>query len=373
MWFIDSWAVVDGLAFASKRNPDSIDASTTVFLSVPDIEPIPIGRISTALRAQRSSFQDGFRDDDGNEIGFETLDQIRELIRRAYLGGGLGPTPAPAERPPLSPLKTELERSPFEGVLRPGGEYYAERLGQIDKHAKVWIDYSAMARRETRTPLLERLHISGDSLALYPYLRAFGEAALLELWQLQAYMHIPRLRHDVVRWLRTLVGIGLWDTVDDYLAFVREADLAGVLEHIHRSPGLTFDLLSEPGALPLDGRDLLLRMPCPLLDEWYPHIQVLGHKLLLPLVASDYFEVNRWLPEFIPSLFCSLVVVSTRELAVSSSPRLRVGDRRRLLGRAMQWLDEEMPDMLLAPGVEAALTKYAWQQLGLNPPRRPVA
>src|SRR4051794_3224160 len=107
-WYIDAWAVHDGRAFASRRTAESIAAEATVFLSVPDLEAVPVGRISTALRATRSGFQDGLRDPGGSEIAFRTLDQVRDLIRRAYLASGLGPgapgvTAAPLPRPDLGP------------------------------------------------------------------------------------------------------------------------------------------------------------------------------------------------------------------------------------------------------------------------------
>lgn len=99
-WRVDAWAVEDGKAFVSRREPGSIDAQVTVFLSVPDLEPVPVGRISTALRATRSGFQAGLRDEDGGEIAFDSLDAVRSLVRRAYLGSGLGPdAPAAATGP----------------------------------------------------------------------------------------------------------------------------------------------------------------------------------------------------------------------------------------------------------------------------------
>lgn len=91
-WYIDAWAVRDGMAFASERAPNSIkEVQSTVFLSVPALEPVPIGRISTALRATRSGFQDKFHDLDGAEVPFQNLEQIQEIVRRAYLVSGGGP------------------------------------------------------------------------------------------------------------------------------------------------------------------------------------------------------------------------------------------------------------------------------------------
>lgn len=95
-WFVDAWAVHDGKLFASHRLDDTSanylkSAESTVFMSVPDLQPVPVGRISTALRATRSGFQDRLRAANGAEIPFESLEQIRDLVRRGYLGGGLGP------------------------------------------------------------------------------------------------------------------------------------------------------------------------------------------------------------------------------------------------------------------------------------------
>lgn len=130
-WYIDSWSVFDGLAFASQRPADSIDADATVFLSVPDLEPVPMGRMSTALRAQRASFQDGFRDAEGNEIPFDSLDQIREVVRRAYLGGGLGPAPVAIDAPPIDPLLREPKRPPTEPPPRNGGGFLEMELERL--------------------------------------------------------------------------------------------------------------------------------------------------------------------------------------------------------------------------------------------------
>lgn len=95
-WFVDAWAVHDGRIFVSHRRPETEgsrigSATTTVFMSVPDLQAVPVGRISTALRATRSGFQDGFRDAQGDEIPFVSLGQIRTLVQQAYLAAGLGP------------------------------------------------------------------------------------------------------------------------------------------------------------------------------------------------------------------------------------------------------------------------------------------
>jgi hypothetical protein len=130
-WFIDAWAVHDGRVFASLRRPDSIDATVTVFLSVPDLEPVPVGRISTALRGTRSGFQEGLRDAQGAEIPFETLTQVRDLVRRAYLAAGLGPgAPGAAGGPLLRPddVGPGAGSAFLEQEGQPRGDPRADRL-----------------------------------------------------------------------------------------------------------------------------------------------------------------------------------------------------------------------------------------------------
>ncbi|MGZ4676447.1 MAG: hypothetical protein ACXV8Y_07955, partial [Acidimicrobiia bacterium] len=83
-WYIDAWAVYDGMAFASFRQPGRVDATNTIFMSVPDLEPIPVGRISTALSATNRGFQRGLGDSEGNEIAFGSLAEIRIMVERAY-------------------------------------------------------------------------------------------------------------------------------------------------------------------------------------------------------------------------------------------------------------------------------------------------
>ncbi|MEU2200316.1 hypothetical protein [Isoptericola sp. NPDC019482] len=90
-WHLDAWAVEDGRAFASRRAPESISSRSEVFLAVPDLEPVPVGGLATALRATRSGFQDGLRDDEGVEISFDTFEEVRDVVRRGFLAGGLGP------------------------------------------------------------------------------------------------------------------------------------------------------------------------------------------------------------------------------------------------------------------------------------------
>jgi hypothetical protein len=356
-WFFDSWAVLDGLAFASYRHPETIDAETTVFLSVPDLEPIPIGRISTALRAQRSSFQDGFRDPEtGAEFEFAGLDQIREVIRRAYLAGGLGPVPAPLEGPPPNPFRREPEGLPIIPSSASGGSHFDRTLSQLWAQPNLPSNFSDLNDPKARVKLLEQVHRSSTSLQ--PYLRAFAEATLFECIHSYAdHLHLPEPREIIAGWSSILRALGFWDGPRwQSIAFpgMVRAILSGDDRPWHE---LRFD------------KEILFRVPCPLRSEWDRHIHTLGHKLLLPLVDGEYFKINFELPELIPSLFAAMVIAVTPELAVSRIPDLRVRDQHRLLGRACQWLSQELPQVGLPAKVEAELSKFAWTRLHLNPER----
>jgi len=114
-WFIESWAVIDGYAFASHRNyfyasiedeiadrRSYIDPDDVVFLGPPHFVPAP-ARYSTALAATRGPFQDGFADTNGDDVRFESLEQIVELVRRAYVAGGANLQGSPGEGAPDLP------------------------------------------------------------------------------------------------------------------------------------------------------------------------------------------------------------------------------------------------------------------------------
>jgi hypothetical protein len=366
MWYFDSWAVLDGQAFVSNRSADSINAKATVFLSVPDLEPVPIGRISTALRAQRAFFQDGFRNPDTREeFAFDNLEQIREVIRRAYLGGGLAPVPAPIEGPKPSPFRIEQGFEPIKpSQIQDGGTYYDEAIKElgIPWHPDYIFDnLGDLCDRSKRSALLEKVHHSSDKLE--PYLRAFAEASLLELLRINAsQVHLSDVRDTFVGWAHILRCLGYWDDVR--LDVFEKLGLAGIeRELIFDWDRMRYVSLSDKG--------VLFRIPCPLRKtpverKWSGHIQSLGHKLLLPLVDRKYFEVNNQLPEFIPSLFCAMVIVLTREVFVSRLPPLHMGDRFRLVGRACEWLAQELPRVELPQPVESQLSNFAWRRLDMN-------
>jgi hypothetical protein len=375
MWYFDAWAVKDGLAFVSERTPDNITSESTVFLSVPDLEPVPLGRISTALRATRANFQDGFRDANGEEFGFDNLAQVREVIRRAYLASGLGPVGAAEVPIPQDPFLRDYERPPF--ILEPpsdsGGAYYERRVTELlDKgQAKDWQDCSSLQYPEPRFQFLKKLHETGAARELYPYVRAFAEATLIECARRFARnFHLPSERQLLRRWVGLLGTLGLWDGWEDLRYFLETSGIGSfvylMLEPYHFYERYAAYPAWEWREVSTDFRgqkQLLFRIPCPLRSTWHQKIRVLSDKLLLPLTDREYFSVNKHLPEFVPLLLCSMVV--TADPSISSGVREMLPlDRHRIVGRAFRWLSHELPIVELPSDVEEQLSTYAWDRLG---------
>ena len=84
---------------SSARPPDSLDAVATFFVYPPYFEPEPVASLATALAATRGHFQEGYRAG-GEEVAFDSPEQVVEAVRRAYRAGGLdmdgGPLPGAA-------------------------------------------------------------------------------------------------------------------------------------------------------------------------------------------------------------------------------------------------------------------------------------
>ena len=93
-WYIDTLDPRAGLAFASERTPDLLgqpddvwdldDEVSTVFVRAPGFLVEPVPNRAVALAAARGSFQFGLFVD-GLEAPFDSVDDVREFVRRAYL------------------------------------------------------------------------------------------------------------------------------------------------------------------------------------------------------------------------------------------------------------------------------------------------
>lgn len=254
-WFIDAWAVWDGRVFASRRNAEERNAQTTVFLAVPDLEPVPVGRISTALRATRSGFQEGLRGDDENEIEFATLAQVRELTRRAYLATGLGPG-APG-------LPVGVEPGPEPGA----GSLYFERWMDELGAGSTWFD--PLGGPLVAQLLGLRFGPVGELLA------RFAEASILE-WD--ARLHEPGSGRAFMAWIGALycsgaldeASFGLWP--DHLIQFAIDNQAHGVGHFLHSSrldgwSDLRARLTAKVGYVGVSTGSLLAQAPLPRLGS----------------------------------------------------------------------------------------------------------
>jgi hypothetical protein len=279
-WFIDAWAVHDGRVFASRRRPEKISADATVFMSVPDLEPVPVGRISTALRATRSGFQEGLRTNDSElaEIPFENLRQVRDLVRRAFLAAGLGPgSPAglagPVPRPDLG--------------SGPGSAFLAEEpFGPFEPMAPA--------------DLVE----AGPPSDLDRALHAVATATVLE-WDLYLETQDPDEIRGLVGWLRALTAAGMLPPSEDDVAgspFPRSLmDVAGqfgadnlqaTLQLIDDRwlPGSPFEAAERISGYWSRGH--LAIVPLPAAPRWPDRVRRLADMSLLPLIDRRFWTVG---------------------------------------------------------------------------------
>jgi hypothetical protein len=353
-WHIDAWAVRDGMAFTSQRRAGDLQgAQRTIFIAVPNLEAIPIGRVSTGLWATRANFQDGFLDRNGEDIGFESLDAVRELVRRAYLAGGIGPGPAGG----LLPLRPRPRGGPDAGE-----RYWEEGITQMGS-AQEWFPGSAgigakPEREHLFGQLLEPLAVEG----LNAYLRLFAEATLA-LW-VEQLQHEGAAEEDLDalgRWQSVLLATGLWHSPQDLLHALEKTR---ALEFWHKTDAwLTGPALPRTWSLALDTpthEASVLHVPCPLREHWHRGIGRLSDKIFLATSTLDYFDMNPDLPEFIPSLLAALAIVTQ-----SQGPLRRFGvdARRERLKAALDWLSDQMPQMQLPSAAEEALHRFAWDEL----------
>lgn len=348
-WFIDAWAVRDGVAFASLRSEHAIDAVNTVFLSVPSLEPIPVGRISTALRATRGSFQAGFHNFENHEIPFDDLIQVRELIRRGYLASGIGPGGVAA--PP------GLEPPPEPGG--PGGAHYEDAIYGMELAGRNWLG----ADDDPAASLTQV--VPGELAQVAPMVRAFAEATVVE-WEraLQGWSVEggPEEQHDLYpamrglhHWYWALLSRGVWHDLDELESFASRHDLPLGRQLSGRARGRW--LILGEGRRDRSEQELLTMAPCPLHRDWNRRLRRLSDKLFLAMTDSEYFGYNRGYAELAPiALMAMLSVPDDRYEAVGVEPEVAFQDRLR---DALEWLAGELPVVQLPSAADELLNQYA--------------
>ena len=160
-WFIDALDARAGLAFASYRQPDLTEENPDidlpcVFFEPPSFRPEAVSSRGPAFAASQGSLQLGLFLQEA-EIGFPTLEDVIEFVRRAFLrsaGGdgssGIGPgVPVP---PDVGPEGGSLEDAPRPETLSGDGEgnAIASLLAEV-RHE--WLDKGSDGSRPSGTRL----------------------------------------------------------------------------------------------------------------------------------------------------------------------------------------------------------------------------
>lgn len=356
-WYLEAWAVRDGVAFASARPAESVDARNTIFLCVPDLQPTPVGRITTALGATRRGFQAGLRDSNGVEVAFDSIAQVREIVRRGYLAGGLGPGGAATPAFPLPPVEPG-------GI---GGAYFETAV-----RSSPWVDmrwyeqgYGDFRALRHQVPLIELARL----------VKLFAEATVLEWEQalqgrVLAHDDFRRAQWGLREWYLTLVSRAIWTDTDEFVQFVIANHCRIGHQLLEVTAGSAFTGLHPSGRLAPEHRRfsdqaLLQSAPCPLLQHWNPRISRLIDKLLLPLADAGYFQQNPDVRELIPTLLCAV-------LSVPAPPSLHAafGDgvsSEEMVDEALDWLAAQAPQVELPAVAQMLISEYAWNQLKVPP------
>jgi hypothetical protein len=355
-WFIDAWAVRDGVAFASRRFDNSVDATNTIFMSVPALEPIPVGRITTALGATRGCFQAGLFGTDGHEIAFDDLNQIRELIRRGYLASGIGPGGAAAPAP-VGPL-------PEPGGI--GGAYYETAISRdVELAGSRWLDEGG----EAATSLASAFSVSHQLHRVGQLVKAFAEATIVE-WERAVESGLatdsPDGRRDRYRamgglydWYATLASRGVWNNVPEMARFI-DINQLPFGHHIYYRFA-EFDFIFGMPRRTYSDHELLTMAPCPLRSNWDHRIRRLSDKVFLALSDASYFESNPHVAELAPALLASLVSVrAMTNVVLGVEAGIEFDDRLR---DSLAWLSRELPSVELPTMAEMFLQKYIWSML----------
>ncbi|TDO44582.1 hypothetical protein EV643_11582 [Kribbella sp. VKM Ac-2527] len=341
-WFIDAWAVYDGVAFASRSAPEirrtdlMTEAETTVFLSVPDLEPIPLGRITTGLRAARASFQDGFFDPDGTELAFDSLDGIRETVRRAYLATGLGPggiaVPARPEPGPAKPA--------------PGVQHFIEAVPDTAAEDEPPLDLVRRLLAEGPTPLRHAV-------------RAYAKAVLLD-WEAAIPHPLPETEDALAEFYLELTAAGIWWSGRDRASFVGDHGLtlgSRYFEYRRADPEMA-------GARRHSGSWLIAVAPCPALPST-PVFSRLSDPLKLSLCDSRYLDRGGLWKATQLLLAAILVGVNRDGPAGFWHGADQVLDHR--IREAMDWLERQLPRADLPEAADRLLNDFARQWLEGRP------
>jgi hypothetical protein len=250
------------------------------------------------------------------EISFQSLDDIRDVVRRAFLAGGLG-LDDPGGIEPLTPERPNLETGAWNqvhdqllslesvdvrantakaltdllGGPRPRA-VLANLFEQVTRHLKPWSESNRPARQRDWADYLQWLSLAWDSIGI-------------------------RTADEAHAWFRLYRG-------DDRYRFpYRPVMMPGVT----RAPSH-------------QRMRLLFRLPALGQFPSYPPIRTLGDQLLLACASRTCLRSLDTIDAFLPIAMSAIVLMGT---ANAHQLHGEAVDEELLLAPAMRWLTQMLP------------------------------
>ena len=368
-WFIDAWAVLDGYAFASLRPPKSIDAEVIFFVAPPYFEPEPVASLATALAATRGHFQEGFRDAEGAEIGFATLDQVIEAIRRGYRAGGLDldggglAVPLPAE--PLEPAGGAGFIHPSQLVDDEMKKIWAELRGELTATA-TGVEHENRLQHWLARLLERAMH------QLVPKFVGYAAAAMLVRLAGRTEDRSAAIR-EVCAWIDKARALGVDVHVSSQNPPSVIANVVGSptgfgwpTPQLASLPDEVVHFLNVPlhrsGDSHISDGDLLFNVPIAEVFQAgtaarrYPPVPTLWHLMAAATADRRYVHALESAHQIVPLLVLALLQVPDVALPHPAfPPRSGTSEGRDLASRATSWLARALPSASLSghPAEEA--------------------
>jgi hypothetical protein len=315
-WFVDAWSVLDGIAFASLRDARQWDeekltpSTTTVIIGPPDWRAVSIARITTALRATRGPFQESVFDENDEEMPFASLDDIRDVVRRSYLAGGIG----------LDDAGTIEAMTGDDLPKTPGGS------GEwADVHRQLLALDSVDARSDAKASLVD---VFGDGQTREVLADVCSRITThLKPWFDSEGTERRRDWTDYIQWLQlTVNGMRVHDrdTINAVSAWYEQVDP-----------------MTIPSRSPFHQRQrLLFRLPAMGQYPGYPPIRTLGDQLLLACASRKCLQSLDTPDAFLPIVVGALVLATA---AHGDQIRGETMDAQLLLEPALRWLAQVLP------------------------------
>ena len=283
-----------------------------------------------------SGFQEGLRDSvSGEEIPFESVDQIRELCRRGFLGGGLGPN-APGVGPIPYPTP---EVGPGEGLA-------------IDRE-RFSLGLETWEPRSIRH-MLARLH-DGE---IYEIARCARNLTQLTIDNWTSIEHLPISHKDVDRVRDARHRMWLWLTSNGLIDH-RPSDSEEYGVDIW--PPFIVDRFGDPIQTGLQGAPPELRpndfslAPLPLAYRRHP-LRRFAELMIIASITEDFPEDADVADYFAALAAWHMIKLARRRYPIAI-------DRERLARDAITEVARNAPPIRLPTAANAALDSWVHQLL----------